>query len=109
MRYALLCAAILATAALALELHPGGAIVPEETRAVEEARDWHEAAVEAAREEEEAERQGVAEGLEPDLEFRRRCFGCRPRRFCCRYRGCRRNPICRGRPCGNFPCPFLTD
>jgi hypothetical protein len=117
MRYALLCATIMASSALALELHPGGALVPEETRAVEEAREWHEAAVEAAREEEEAareeeeaaERQGVAEGLEPDLQFRRMCFGCRPRRFCCRYRGCRRNPICRGRPCGNFPCPFLTD
>jgi hypothetical protein len=102
MRYALFCAAILATSALALELHPGGALVPEETRAVEEAREWHEAAQEAAR-------QGEAEGLEPDLQFRRMCFGCRPRRFCCRYRECRRNPICRGRPCGNFPCPFLTD
>jgi hypothetical protein len=65
MRFAFLCAAILASSALALELHPGGALVPEETRAVQEARNWHEAAMEAALEEDEAE-QEEAEGEDAD-------------------------------------------
>jgi hypothetical protein len=90
MRYALFCAAILATSALALELHPGGALVPEETRAVEEAREWHE----AAQEEDEAE----LEEIDGDERQLNRCIGCRPRRFCCRLRRCRRLPICRGFP-----------
>ncbi len=102
MRYALFIAAILASsAALALELHPGGAIVPEETRAVEEAREWHEAAQEAAREadifsreEDEAE----LEEIDGDERQLGRCIGCRPRRICCRLRRCRRLPICIGFP-----------
>ena len=99
MRFALVCAAFLASA-LALELHPGGALVPEETRAVEEARNWHEAAIEAAREaareaamEDEAELEEV-EG--EDAERQLGCRGCRPRRRCCRLRRCRRRRICRG-------------
>ncbi len=95
MRFALLCAAILASA-LALELHPGGALVPEETRAVQEARNWHEAAMEAAMEDDEEAELEEAEGVEGDeRQLLRRCIGCRPRRFCCRLRRCRRRPICR--------------
>jgi hypothetical protein len=99
MRFALLCAAILASSALALELHPGGALVPEETRAVAEARNWHEAAMEAALENDEAELEEVEEGSDADeRQLGGRCIGCRPRRFCCRLPRCRRRPICRGFP-----------
>jgi hypothetical protein len=95
MRFALLCAAILASALATLELHPGGALVPEETSAVQEARNWHEAAMEAAIEDDEAE---LEEGEGDERQLLRRCIGCRPRRFCCRLRRCRRRPICRGFP-----------
>ncbi len=99
MRFALLCAAILASSALALELHPGGALVPEETRAVQEARNWHEAAMEAAMEDDEEAELEEAEGVEDDeRQLFRPCIGCRPRRFCCRLPRCRRRPICRGFP-----------
>ncbi len=79
--FAFLASSAFAASALALELHPGGALVPEETSAVEEARKWHEAALEAAveddilsREEELEEVEGLeaeleeAEGLEAELE-----------------------------------------
>jgi hypothetical protein len=80
MRFVLFCAAFatsafatsaFAASALALELHPGGALVPEETRAVEEAREWLEAALEAAREDDILSREAEleeAEGLEAELE-----------------------------------------
>jgi hypothetical protein len=96
MRFALVCAAFLASA-LALELHPGGALVPEETRAVEEARNWHEAAIEAAREAAMEDEEAELEEIEgEDAERQLGCRGCRPRRRCCRLRRCRRRPICRG-------------
>ncbi len=87
MRYALFCAAFatyafaastLASSALALELHPGGALVPEETSAVEEARKWHEAALEAAVEDDILSREAELEEVER-LEAERqsgRCIGC---------------------------------
>jgi hypothetical protein len=101
MRFALLCAAFaastLASSALALELHPGGALVPEETRAVEEAREWHEAALEAAREDDilsrEAELEEV-EGLEADERQSGRCIGCLAR-VCCGLERCRWTSLCR--------------
>jgi hypothetical protein len=101
MRFALyFCAAFatfaFAASALALELHPGGALVPEETRAVEEAREWHEAALEAAREDDilsrEAELEEV-EGLEAERQSGR-CIGCLAR-VCCGLERCRRTPFCR--------------
>jgi hypothetical protein len=95
MRFALVCAAFLASA-LALELHPGGALVPEETRAVEEARNWHEAALEAAREDDILNREEEEAELDEDGERQLGCGGCRPRRRCCRLRRCRRRRICRG-------------
>jgi len=98
MQFAVLCAAILASTQ-ALELYPGGALVPAETREVEAAREWLEAAQEAARvadslnqeealEEEDGERQ-IVPGW---------CRACLPAGFCCGLRRCRTRPICR-----NFP------
>jgi hypothetical protein len=62
---------------------------------MEEAREWHEAAQEAAREEEDEAELEEIDGDERQLD---RCIGCRPRRICCRLRRCRRLPICRGFP-----------
>jgi hypothetical protein len=100
MRYAVFFCAILASA-IALELHPGGALVPEETQEVEEAREWHEAAIEAAREDDifsREEDEAELEEIDGDERQVRRCIGCRPRRFCCGLRRCRRLPICIGFP-----------
>ncbi len=101
MRFALFCAAF-AASALALELHPGGALVPEETRAVEEAREWREAAREddiLSREAELEEEERLeaeleeAEGLEAERQSGR-CIGCLAR-VCCGLERCRRTPFCR--------------
>jgi hypothetical protein len=103
MRYALFIAAILASSALALELHPGGALVPEETRAVEEAREWHEAAQEAAREADilsrEEEDEAELEEIDGDERQGNGCIqsDCRAR-MCSGHSWCRNSPYCRGFP-----------
>jgi hypothetical protein len=105
MRYALFCAAFatsafaastFAASALALELNPGGAFVPEETRAVEEAREWHDAALKAALEDDILSREAELEEVER-LEAERqsgRCIGCLAR-VCCGLERCRWTSLCR--------------
>jgi len=94
MYLALLCAAILAST-LALELYPGGAIVPEETREVAEAREWLEAAQEAAREEDVLSRGAALEDKDGERQYRG-CRGCFPLKFCCSRRSCRLRRMCGG-------------
>jgi hypothetical protein len=83
---------------LALELHPGGALVPEETRAVAEARELHEAALEAAREDDAAflASEEAFEDEERQRWWYRMCrFGCFPRARCCFLPVCRYRRMCR--------------
>jgi hypothetical protein len=92
----------IAFAAEALELNPGGALVPEEPREVAEAQELYQLAAEEADQEEgselfdileeqeeaEIERQGLAAR-------RRRCRHCHPRGWCCMfYPPCYTYPAC---------------
>ena len=88
--------------AAGLELHPGGALVPEETAEVAEARSLHATALQAAAafsadEEEEFD--------DVDYEVERQEFGSERgcpcyRRQCCRQPHCWFNPYCRVCPPG---------
>ncbi len=94
MHLVLFCAAIVASGlALELHLHPGGALVPEDTSAVQEARLRHEAALEAAR-----DYNGEEDSLLSSVEERRYgfCVSCGRFPRGCINSGCRRCPRCRG-------------
>ena len=94
MKLGLLALAVLCGLATGLELHPGGALTPEETAEVAEARSLHEAALfQAADDDNEL----VAEELFDDEDVERQLG---PGRFCpCFLPQCRQMPHCRY-------CPF---
>ena len=97
MHLVLFFAAVVASG-LALELHPGGALVPEETRAVVEARELHEAALEAAREGDEAflaSEEAFEDEERQRWRYRMCRFGCFPRARCCFLPMCRYRRMCR--------------
>jgi hypothetical protein len=97
MHLVLFFAAVMASG-LALELHPGGALVPEETRAVVEARELHEAALEAAREDDAAfldSEEAFEDEERQRWRFRMCRFGCFPRARCCFLPMCRYRRMCR--------------
>ncbi len=79
-----------------LELHPGGALVPEETRTLQEARLFHEAvweeAAEAARAATAADR--LEEGERQQTDGRHHCRGCLPQWPCCLRPRCKLVPFC---------------
>ena len=95
MKLGLLALAVLCGLATGLELHPGGALTPEETAEVAEARSLHEAALfQAADDDNEL----VAEELFDDEDVERQLG---PGRFCpCFLPQCRQMPHCRY-------CPFF--
>ena len=94
MKLGLLALAVLCGLATGLELHPGGALTPEETAEVAEARSLHKAALfQAADDDNEL----VAEELFDDEDVERQLG---PGRFCpCFLPQCRQMPHCRY-------CPF---